>query len=711
MYAKILIVVLCIVFSGNVFAHEQESDTLACKVPLNRQIFHDNINSSQKAAGATEAVKRLIAELQCEIETDSSIGGQDKVRYLRGIENTLKLFATERRKLKKPDIVLQELMEIYLPSMRADIRKRNINPVVERASYDAGDLFVRGAKIAFEQNDGYKKACQSIVLKYCVLHPEQTFQTLKENPDMPFTDSLIRVVAKKYPSQLYTYAQANNKLGHIIRNIVNDDFIKTVVQMSRSKSGQLYFPFLDNVVKGKITLSELDEAQKDSVRYFRLLVDTRLDYIQRAKNKDTAVAFAELEARLSQKAADVFVAAINGLHERPDAIRFKCLQPLTASELYYLAVLTDGLIYTSSYTNGVYPLMMKKINGRGDSLLQMVRYDHYRKFISQAAAYNTLGNFLASYPDGKTADELMQTFVSRLEESDGLEDGVDVADSYASIAESLPERAMEMLKNVQANFERNRQENNPRGIAIYSILDKLFRSADSANTIDLTKELGIPPVYHVPFSALTNEKGEIIVQVFFFGDEDGKTDFRIFQGMFPKANWMIDRSNKQWIVIKSTKGKPVIIYANIPFDETTGQDDQAQAALWDYLEEKNILPTVTINRGHSYHAPTTIAYMSPASKVVFMGSCGGFNLINSILQKSPDAHIVASKQIGKRDINKPFIELLVEKLRSGSDINWIPFWKEFRKNANVVGFEDYVPPHKNLGVIFIKAYTRSMEGE
>ncbi|MET0463207.1 MAG: hypothetical protein ABW007_08630 [Chitinophagaceae bacterium] len=688
---------------------KQVADTVACKVPLNRQIFHDEVDAAQKSAGGSAEAQSSIDNLQCEIEKDTLISGQDKVRYLRGIQHLLQLYVNERRTFKSPEHVLNESIRIYASAVKADARKRSIEPAIYPASFESGNLVIRGAKTAIENNNGYRKSSDDLVLKYCRLHPDQTFQTLKANPDVPFADSLIKAVARAYPSQLYTYAQANNKLGYRIRNIVTDPFIRTVVQMSRSKSGQMYFPFLDNVVKGKTTLAELDAAEKDAVKYFRLLVNTRIDYVQRAQNKDTAIAYAELETKLIQKASDVFVTTINGLHERPDAVRFKILQSLTPQELYYLAVSTDGLIYTSSYTNGVYPLMMKKINNRGDSLLQLVKFDHYRKFISQAAAYNTLRNFLASYPDGTAADELMKRFVTRLEESDGLEDGVDVADSYASIAESLPERAREMLKNVQANLERTEAAAERRGITIYTILDKLFRSADSSNNIDLTKELNIPPVYKLPFSALTNDKGEVIVQVFFFGDEDGKTDFRIFQSMFPKTNWTIDRSNKQWIVIRTIKEKPVIIYANIPFDEETGEDDRAQAALRDYLQEKNTLPTVTINRGHSYHANTTIAYMAPTSRLVFMGSCGGFNLINAILKKSGDAHIVASKQIGKRDINKPFIQLLTEKLRMGQNIDWIPFWKEFRKNANVEGFDDYIPPHKNLGVIFIKAYNSSME--
>ena len=708
--------------SGIFFTQAGFSQTQAtagdCQAPISRQIFHDYINAAQKSlagkvqenSGALNAAQKEIDNLQCDIEKDSLIKAQDKVRYLRGAELLIKELASGYKNDKAHNQLVVEAVQVYEHAMKADKSGRSIEPSIQTASYDAGRSVIRGSKIAFEKNQGFKSSQHLLVLKYCILHPEQTFQTLRENPDVPFADSLIKAVARRYPTQLYTYAQANNKLGYTIRNIVTDSFVRTVVQMSGSKRGQQYFPFLDNVVKGKTTLAELDAAEKDSVQYYRLLVKTRIDYVQRALNKDTAIAYAELEGRLQQKAGDVFVTTINGLHERPAEVRFRSIQALNAQELYYLAVLTDGLIYTSSYTDGVYPLLMKKINGRGDSLLRTVNYDHYRKFISQAAAYNTLGGFLASFPDSRDADELMKTFVSRLEESAGLEDGVDVADSYASIAETLPARAQEMLKNVQVNYERNKTGGNQRGMAIYSILDKLFQSADSSSKTDLTKELGIPPVYHVPFSSLTNEKGEVIVQVFFFGDEDGKTDFRIFQSMFPRSHWEIDKSNKQWILIRSVKDKPIFIYANIPFDEETGEDDKAQAALRDYLREKGTLPTVTINRGHSYHANTTIAYMAPSSRIVFMGSCGGFNLINSILKKSPDAHIVASKQIGKRDINKPFIELLMDKLRAGADIDWIPFWKEFRKNANVEGFDDYIPPHKNLGVIFIKAYNRSMGG-
>lgn len=660
----------------------------------------------------TAALVNQVDRMQYSLETDSLFDHRLKVNYLKGLENVLHYFRQNwkiRSDKKVNPANLPIILDAYQECVKKDRANESIQSIVSNLPFDAG-MAIASAGI-FDKSPGLQEAKDLLLLKYCILHPEQTFLVLRENPDLPYADNLVKMVAQKNPQQLYDYAQADNRLGARIRKINDDVFISSVVRMAKSRRGQQYFPFLDNIVKGKMTFEEIDSVMEDSVLYYRLLVKTQMNYTERMLNKDTAFAYKELMAKIVKKAKEVFVTTINGLHEQPDNIRFQCIQSLTAEELYYLAISTDGLIYTSSYTKGVYPLMMKKINGKPDSLLLSVHFDHYRKFISQAAAYNTLGNFLSSFPSQTDADDLMRAFVSRLEKADGLEDGVDVADSYASIAETLKPRAAEMLRNVQLNYDRNVGENNAKGIAIYNILNKLFLSADNANKIDLSKELGIPPVYHVPFSLLAGDSGQVIIQTFFYGDKDGKIDFGIFQEMFHNVNWKIDKSNPQWIVVKSVKGKPVSIYANIPFDEETGDDDKAQKALGLYFAEKNITPTITINRGHSYHAETTIDYMSPFSRIVFMGSCGGFHLIDAILQKSPDAHIIASKQIGKRDINRPFIQLLTDKLRNGSNIDWLPFWKEFKAKAGKEGFEDYIPPYKNLGAIFIKAFTIAIDRE
>lgn len=726
-YSILLLTIL--ISCGAVRAQMDTNQPIVIDPEFRRLINHENIDKEQKnilnsdgradnefVASSNEDINFLLTDvltkridrLQYKIEKDSLLDHRLKVNYLVGLSNTLKYVRQNWRNRTVNILNLPDIISSYEMAIQKDLKGESIESLIRPLPYDAGKALMEAG--IFNRNPGYKNASDILVLKYCGLHPDEIFPTLRNNPDVPFADSIVKSVAKKYPGQLYNYAQANNRFGYVIRNIKDDDFVKAVVKMSQSKSGQQYFPFLDNIVKGKMTFEEIDQADQDSVQYYKLLVKTQMDYVKRTLNKDTAIAFKELTEKLEKKAKDVFVTTINGLHNENDEVRFRCIQSLSAQELYYLAVLSDGLIYTSSYTKGVYPLMMKKISNRGDSLLLSLHFDHYRKFISQAAAYNTLGDFLNSFPSHEDATNLMKAFVGKLEESDGLEDGVDVADSYASIIETNPKLAADVLNLVQENYRRNVAQNNRKGIVIYNILNKLFLSADSTQKIDLTKELGIPPVYEVPYSSLSNDKGEVIAQVFFYGDEDGRGIFNGFQNMFGNNNWSVDRSNSQWITIKSTKGKPVIIYANRPLPEETGEDDKAQQALNEYLEKNNLHPTVTIHRGHSYFANTTIAYMASSSRIVFMGSCGGFHLIDNILKRSEDAHIIASKQIGKTAINKPFFLLLTEKLRTGNSIDWIPFWKEFKSKAAVEGFEDYIPPYKNLGAIFIKAYKMAMDG-
>ena len=95
--------------------------------------------------------------------------------------------------------------------------------------------------------------------------------------DLPFEDSLIVVAGHYNIGQLYDFAAASNELGAHIRNS-KDSLVHTVAQLANSKSGQLYFPFLDNLVKGKITVEDIDKVKDDDLNYYRLLVRTRLDY-------------------------------------------------------------------------------------------------------------------------------------------------------------------------------------------------------------------------------------------------------------------------------------------------------------------------------------------------------------------------------------------------------------------------------------------------
>lgn len=708
------------------FAFGQKDPKL--KPDRSRELFHGYVDREQSTAlksdgkddklftvSANEEVNFLVTnalikkvdQLQYKIEKDTSLGGQHKIRYIRGLERLLRDLNLNWKARRFSVASLPAIIDGFGVCLEKDKKGISIESYIEGLHYYIAKPLVNST--AFDNNPGIKISRDIIILKYCELYPDQILYTLSKNPNLPFTDSLIKVAAYKFPKQLYNYAAANNKLGMIIRKI-DDPLVKTVSQMaSRTKSGQWYFPFLDNILKGKMTMADIDAVRDDEIKYYKLLVKTHIDYVERAIEKDTAIEYESLTDRLEDKAKSIFVNTINALHNETAAVRFRIIQSLNAQELYYLAVSSDGIIYTSSFVKGVYPLMMAKAPGqRGDSLLMLVKFDKYRKIIKMAAGYNTLSHFLGSFTEKINAENLMRAFVSRLEQTGGLEDGVDVADSYASIVGTIKPLANEMLLNVKYNYERNLASNNKRGIVMYNLLQKLFLSADTNNKIDLTKELGIPPVYNVDYKFLATEEGRVIMQVFFYGDKDGKHIFPGFLSLFSNSNWKIDRSNSQWVSINSVKGKPVLIFANRPLPEETGEDDKAQSALGEYLEKNKLYPSITIHRGHSYYAQSTIGHMFPTSKIVFLGSCGGYHLIHSVLEKAPDAHIISTKQIGDAPVNQPFFRLLTEKIRNGNGIDWIPFWRELDSMVTSEIFEDYIPPYKNLGAIFIKAYKIAM---
>ena len=78
------------------------------------------------------------------------------------------------------------------------------------------------------------------------------------------------------------------------------------------------------------------------VNYFRLMVQTRIDYARRLlpPNRDTALEMKALTERMARTGKEYFIREINGLHTvEDDNVRFKRLEGLTAQELYYLAVL------------------------------------------------------------------------------------------------------------------------------------------------------------------------------------------------------------------------------------------------------------------------------------------------------------------------------------------------------------------------------------
>ena len=713
------------------------------KIAQDRMLWHDNVDKEQRrliALGGnpndtlvrlskdenvnlqiTDALIRQVDVLQEQLELDSTLNTNIKKRYLRGLEILLRGFDQAYRAREIQGAAAPALIAAFERAMELDKKGQSIEPVIAENSYGIGKILVE-CFLYPSENPGVKPSRLDLTRRYCEMHPGLILNYLRGHPDLPFADSLIMVAGHYDIGKLYDFAAANNDLAIQIRNS-RDSLVHTVGQIAHSKSGQLYLPFLDNLMKGKTTLAEIDKAKADDLSYYRLLVSTRLDYAARIlpPEKDTPLEMNALTDMLAKKGKEIFVREINALHtvDNP-AIRFKVLDPLTPAELYYLIVLSEDEIYTSSYL-GVYDRIFQRMpNPYGDSLLMQVHGDYFRKFIKMAAAYNKLDHFLGTM-DKQNAGTIMKSFIIHLENANE-EQAVDVADSYSSIFDKNPVLARFILDEVKWNYNKNLLANNKKGIIIYNLLQTLFESADTTNKTDLSAKLGIPPVYSLDFSALADDSGRVIQQVFFYGDKDkdGQNSYNDFMTLFrarprTKPEWKITE-NPQWTTISSLVGKPILIFANKPLLGDDDPDAKAQEALGKYLEDHDLKPTIVIHRGHSYHVKYTIEQMPPTARIVVLGSCGGYNNLSEVLKISEDAHIISSKQVGTKTVNEPILQAINTTLLAGKNIEWLPMWKELNARfqndpAAKEKFDDYIPPYKNLGAIFIKAYRKEMEKE
>lgn len=718
-------IILFLVFSSLFAVAQPGTDT---PIPPMRQYFHELIDATQKLIlsadgiadslfsptpnpalnnSITQALTTGVDSIQILIEKNTALDNNNKIKFLRGLNEALTFYLRDYRMRELKPAILVKLIPAFAENMDAQINGQSIENNIYHYPYDIGNILIK--TVAYSDNAGIAQCKDIVMLKYCSLHPDKAMNKLNEEPDASFADSLITEIARKSPENIYTFAAASNRLAQRIHNNP-DSLVQIIVAMAQKKSGRQLFPFLDNIYHRKTTIDEVEKAMQDDVAYYKLLVRTEIDYADRRRQGDTPMAMKSLLYKLQDKAIDPFINTINGLHERPDEERFRILAPLGAEDLYYMAVLGEEIMYTSSYVNGVYPRIWQKMkHPQSDTLLMNVKFDHFKKWIKMAANYNELDNFLKRM-DKDNAQILMKAFVNNLDRKNGadsLEDAVDVANSFASISDKSIRSLI--LKQIQINLTAANQQNNQRAKDIYSVLNTLFLSIDTANHIDVEKTLGIPPVYFMPNKELQDSAGRIIVQQFFYGDKDGQGVFNNFINSMQDGNWKI-QSNPQWVSISSVKGTPITIYANRPLDEKKGLDAEAQQALDNYLYDHDIAPTIVIHRGHSYWLPSTIQQLAPSSKIVLLGSCGAYQNLNKILAISPSAQIVASKQVGSGTVNSPMISLILENLRQGKDVNWPQFWHTLGKRLGGNSlFEDYVPPQKNLGALFIMAYKKLQE--
>jgi len=531
--------------------------------------------------------------------------------------------------------------------------------------------------------------------------PDLVFKTYDSYYNKNYALRVLEETAKKAPVTVKRYFSKGNGIYETLL-MSKDSCVKALIQIREKhtlKSNA--YSLLDDIVNNRLTIDEANKLGESPEKYLRTMLQIRA--------RPNPLGVHSLDSELEIFALK-FVRVINDLHNEKDGVRFASIENFSADELYTLMVYSEEEIFTSTF-NGLFKRLMVKLGPiSGFEFLSRVGDNRFRTFIKMSAGFGKLGQFLQTMT-ALHQQMLMIKFASGLEKYNDLSQAVEVADAFGSITDSL---ILKILRGaIRYEYIRLNAKKDYRGTTIYGLLSNLFveRSISNANWFNsVAKQYALPSFDKIKSERLFAKDSINRWLIYFYDDEDGEVSFSTFLKTFTDPNWLVVDSGT-YVIIKSKSGQRVHIYANKSKNEYDGQE-----ALEKLFVENNFEPNVMVHRGHSYYAFKTVDKIRDNTQIFVLGSCGGYHSISGIIEKSQEVSIISSKQIGTMFVNNPMLKLMAGKIREGKDVEWQPLWEELYVliKDNPKAYEryvDYIPPHKNLGAIFIKTYNSMMARE
>lgn len=543
----------------------------------------------------------------------------------------------------------------------------------------------------------FRPETEPFLLYAATNYPEAVVENYHQYWDRPYRNKIVERVGIVAPNEMKKYVLDGNPINIIFKES-KEPAVQQILKITQTLGKRTpSYVLMDPIVKGEMTLASADFTTQKPVDFLKKMIQIRMQ-------KDPIGEFS-LEKELEIQSLK-FVRNLNELHNEPDSKRFASIDNFTPEQLYTLIVYSEEEVFTSSFNGLLKRFLTKMGKTNGFTFLKSVGMNRYRTFIKQCASFGKLNDFMATM----TVDEqkaLLKMFVCGLDDANtSIDQAVEVADTYTGISD---ETLLTFIrKNIREEYKRSQQTKSREGMAIYGLLTSLFNSGREFNEDwyeNISEKYGIPDITMLKNATLFQQNKESVWHMYFYDDEDGGASFKSFMNTFADKNWAVKEEDSLHVVIRSVNGQPVVIYANKPKAEYEGQ-----AYLERILDSAGIQPDVLIHRGHSYYASKTIEKIKPSAKLFVLGSCGGYHNLSGVIQRAPEAHIVSSKQIGVQGVNNPMLKLIADAAREGRDVEWAQIWtdldKQLKGTESYIRFVDYIPPHKNVGAVFIRSYMK-----
>jgi hypothetical protein len=459
--------------------------------------------------------------------------------------------------------------------------------------------------------------------------------------------------------------------------------------------------FVEEFAAQTLSFEAAAHLSSDAQAYFRMLVAL---YLRDPAGEQRAIA-----NTLAEEAATL-VLELNSLFERPAAIRFRAVEHLAARELYLLLTYGEAEMFTSSY-RGVFDRLLARMRQErltGDQLLTDVHHRHFRVFIKSAAVFERLTAFLATIPSPVARWSLLTRCLSDLERATAVT--VQAVTAAEILSAPLDHKSLRLIQDtLRSEYRRVEMEHNQQARLIYGLLIATLVQqhasvlADPAFMAIAEPYLpALPDLTDMPVSTLFHQ-GVSIHRYFFYNDDDGKQSFHSFLAQYhADKSWHIEDHGSFVHLRSHGPARQIEIYANTFTDDEQGITDIDQV-----LRARQITPSMIVHRGHSTHVDRTLEKLPATAVLVYLGNCGGNTLLDTVLRQAPTAHIITTRGIGTITINDPLLKALNTYLLRGKDLTWARFWRHLEATlGRHARFMDYVPPDKNVSVVFLRAYHR-----
>ena len=425
----------------------------------------------------------------------------------------------------------------------------------------------------------------------------------------------------------------------------------------------------------------------------------------REKGKLTVVAEQIIDEML-EEAILPYIRTINDLHNESTRRRQGEIEDLPLEAMYALVVYGVEELFTSSFRSVVYPVLMKKMREAGMDAVDFIKHSdsagrEFRILLQVFAKFKKMGEFLATVRDKEKKSAFLKDYVFGLDAKvDGLKNGIAMAETFGVLKDK------KLLVEVEGYLKDAYVQADGGEEILYGIIASVheYNSRTEKEFFAMAHEkYPIKRMSRIDHEELVNKDNEIIQRYFFYNDEDGKSSFNNMVALYEGSDGWEMKDKGSYIVFSKRRGGVVVLkYANKPVDV-----EVANGEIDKVLKEKDLSAIEIVHRGHSYHVGDTLPHIPAQAKVVYLGSCGGFDNVRNVLKKAEGAHIIATKGTGTKFVNDPLLKILDETMLKGKGVGWNELWKRAeRKLKWNKDWSAYVNPAKNMSVQFINAYEK-----